>query len=108
LISKPRKLVPTDVNDADVLVADAPTAVVAMGTVIKLGRPDRACADGWSAAADDASLRSTWGSADMSCGPFDMIDCPTAAACPVTPAGLVVGGGEVKGVNVDAVADEPA
>ena len=96
------------------LVAEEPTEVVPIGisrsvkgTVIRLSRSDRALADGGSAAAD-ASPCSAWGTADISCVPFDVDDCAAAAAWLPAPAGLVVGGGEVKGVNVDAAADEPA
>ena len=97
------------------LVAEEPTEVVPIGiarsvraTESGLSRSDRACADGGSAAADDASPCSAWGTADISCEPLDVDDCATAAAWLPAPAGLVVGGGEVNGVNVDAVADEPA
>jgi hypothetical protein len=34
--------------------------------------------------------------------------CPTAAACPANPAGLVLGSGGMNGVNVDAVCDAAA
>src|SRR5581483_11358871 len=76
------------------------------GTVIKSSTSPKP-ADG-EAAADDARPESAWGSALISWGPFDRIACPAAAACPATPAGLVVGGGDVNGVNVVAAADEPA
>jgi hypothetical protein len=40
--------------------------------------------------------------------PADVAEaCPTAAACPANPAGLVVCGAGVNGVNVDAVCEAP-
>ena len=96
----------------DALVTDEPTLVVAIGMSmddramrIPLSRFPNADA---GAADDDASPCSAWGTADISCEPLDVDDCATAAPWLPAPAGLVVGGGEVNGVNVDAVADDPA
>src|ERR1700721_1309033 len=96
------------------LVAEEPIEVVPTGiarlvraTEIVVSRSDTACA-GVEAAADDASPCSAWGTADISCEPPDVDDCATAAPWLPAPAGLVVGGGELKGVSVDAVADDPA
>ena len=96
------------------LVAEEPTEVVPIGisrsvraTEIGVSRSDNDCA-GAADVVDDASDCSAWGSADITREPLDIDDCATATAWLPAPAGLVVGGGEVKGVNVDAAADEPA
>ena len=94
---------------AEILVADEPIEVALIGNsssvrAIEIGLSRSDSADG-VAAADVARLCSAWGTAVITREPFDMSDCDTAALC---PAGLVVGGGDVNGVNVDAAADEPA
>src|ERR1700759_1091714 len=96
------------------LVAEEPIEVVPTGiarlvraTEIVVSRSDTASAGVASAALDaDASPCSAWGTADISCEPLDVDDCATAAPWLPAPAGVVVGGGEVDGVSVDAVADD--
>lgn len=67
----------------------------------------------------DARLCRVWGVVEISCGPDDKsvstsvpLELPAvwaaAAACPLTPPGLVVCGGVVNGVTCAAVAEAPA
>src|SRR5580693_1263109 len=97
---------PVDVEPIEVVPIGISTAVRA--GEIALSRSDRAPADGGSAAADDASPCRAWGTALITREPLIMDDCATAVAWLPAPAGFVVGGGEVNGVNVDAAAAEPA
>ena len=62
-------------------------------------------------AAEVMGVDSAEVSGDTVCAPVPAevpAACATAAACPPTPAGLVVCSGDVNGVNVDAAEDAPA
>ena len=113
MIEKPRKLVKTPVNAAEMLVAEEPIEVVPMGIYrsvrageIALSRSDTGSAG--VAAADVARPCNAWGIALITREPLDTVDCAAAAASCAPPAGFVVGGGGLNGVRVDATAAEPA
>jgi hypothetical protein len=77
--------------------------------------PDAAGVAADVACNGDASPCSAVGTAEVSCDSTACVfaaDVPlawaTAAACPASPPGLVVGAGGVNGVSVVACADAPA